>query len=127
MLREIDLKQNKTDQSFLWRFSHTSHILGNSKLILVGGVLHQTGNTNIKCSRQSITIIDLKTHQSKNFELPFQPEPSNGLPLLVNHASCLDKNGRILIVGGGTNCFSFGMHLNNSIFQISLKNIQNWS
>lgn len=46
--------------------------------------------------------------------------------MLHNHGSVLldgEDKGRVLIVGGGGNCFSFGTHLNKNITSIDLSDI----
>ena len=43
-----------------------------------------------------------------------QAAKKDELVMLHNHTSVAIDNHRILILGGGGNCFSFGTHLNSS-------------
>ncbi len=94
------------------RFNHTSHIVKNN-LILVGGVSPDSDLDQIP----SVVIVDLKTFDMNFIE--FRPGILSAP--LVQHCSFYDENDEaIVIVGGGTNCFSFGNHVNESIIKLFL-------
>ena len=103
------------------RFSHTSHIIGKNKLLLVGGLSSQL-QISKQSSGQSIAVFDLQTYAMAEYQIHSQP--LLGLPLLFNHTSICDMESYLLyIFGGGNNCFSFGVHVNKSILTVPLKNI----
>ena len=88
------------------RFSHTSHVKGNV-LVQVGGVV--IAPTDIV-----VTKIDLATKLVTNYESTVSLEAP-----LVQHSSFIDEEDeKIVIFGGGTNCFSFGMHVNKTVIKI---------
>ena len=120
MLRQIVL--SNINLHFHGRFSHTSHIIGESKLLLVGGFASQP-NIQMASLGQSISIVDLKSHKFIDYDIFIKPQPLNGYPLLVNHASYIENEDTLKILGGGSNCFSFGMHINNSVLKVPIGNI----
>jgi len=84
------------------RFSHTSHVIGDT-LILVGGV-GPYGPLGVDC-------INLITGEIIRHSLP---KLDNQIIMLHNHKSFI-KEKKVVIIGGGGNCFSFGTHINPSI------------
>jgi len=103
------------------RFSHTSHIIGKNKLVLVGGLSSQLQSSK-QSSGQSVAVFDLQTYAMAEYQILLQPLIN--LPLLFNHTSICDMESfELYIFGGGSNCFSFGMHVNKSVINIPLKNI----
>ncbi|XP_059088910.1 tRNA wybutosine-synthesizing protein 4-like [Tigriopus californicus] len=94
------------------RFAHTSHVVG-SKLILVGGIA--------RAGEAGITWIDLESKLVRNFELAV---PRNRFLTFYNHGSIFQpNNGIISVFGGGGNCFSFGMHVADSLIEIHLNQL----
>ncbi|XP_043916618.1 tRNA wybutosine-synthesizing protein 4 [Protopterus annectens] len=104
-----------TDSGFRWqkfqchpaivpRYSHTAHVI-DDKLLLVGGVWIHSDPV------PGVTVIDLKTGESQNYQLSVA---NMKWPLMLhNHSSVLlEEEKQLLITGGGGNCFSFGTHLN---------------
>ena len=91
------------------RFSHSSHMMENGKLILVGGI-------SIAPSDIILTIIELNTYQVFNFE----PSIAPSVPLVQHGSICDLDDNKVHIFGGGTNCFSFGMHCNDRIYSLDL-------
>ena len=90
------------------RFAHTSHMTPDSKLLLVGGV-------NIYKQDIILTIIDMT---DLSIIQHFESKSRLAAPL-VQHCSRLEDK-KIVIFGGGTNCFSFGMHVNPYLITIRL-------
>ena len=104
----------RTSGPFISRFGHTSHV-HRSKLFLVGGVATSGGQ------QPGVCVVDLITGASVELEL------ETGVPAadvcLYNHDSCLQEEGerpRILVFGGGGNCFSFGSHFSKYSLEIDL-------
>ncbi|KAK6634748.1 hypothetical protein RUM43_012150 [Polyplax serrata] len=96
------------------RYGHTSHLLDDN-LYLVGGMNTLAGQ------QPGLAKIGLKTLTVTEFSLQaICPHPV----LFFNHTSEVDANNegccRILIVGGGGNCFSFGTQVNEGIHIISI-------
>lgn len=99
-------------KALLGRFAHTSHVFG-SNLILVGGIA--------RIGEAGITMVNLDSDLVRNFELGV---PRNQFLTVYNHGSCLNADkGVISVLGGGGNCFSFGMHIASSIIEIYLKQV----
>ena len=49
------------------------------------------------------------------------------VPLMThNHSSILRNDGRVVIVGGGGNCFSFGTHFNKGLTFLDISTEINW-
>ncbi|XP_062571126.1 tRNA wybutosine-synthesizing protein 4-like [Saccostrea cucullata] len=92
------------------RYSHTAHVI-NDHLILVGGV-------NVNHSVPGVAFIDIDSKKATEFEVP--REYGNNHLMLHKHTSCYLGNNRILVIGGGGNCFSFGTHLNCSPFEVDV-------
>nr|XP_034333816.1 tRNA wybutosine-synthesizing protein 4 [Crassostrea gigas] len=97
-------------ESLLPRYSHTAHVIDN-QLILVGGV-------NVNHSVPGVAVIDIDSKKVREFSIPV--EYGEQLLMLHKHTSCYLGNNRILVIGGGGNCFSFGTHLNCSPFEIDI-------
>nr|XP_033790156.1 tRNA wybutosine-synthesizing protein 4 isoform X2 [Geotrypetes seraphini] len=97
------------------RYSHTAHV-HEGKLLLVGGVwIHSQ-------SVPGVTMIDLNTGQTCEYQIDTSPLQ---WPLMLhNHSSVLlQEENRLLILGGGGNCFSFGTHLNRHLVLLDLASI----
>ncbi|GAB1601190.1 tRNA wybutosine-synthesizing protein 4-like [Argonauta hians] len=94
------------------RYSHTAHIVGDN-LILVGGV-------NLEHRAPGVAAVNLVSGHAQEFYLPAQYK-GDEIIMLHGHQSELLNNDRLLVIGGGSNCFSFGTHLNKSMFYIDLK------
>uniref|UniRef100_K1REP9 tRNA wybutosine-synthesizing protein 4 n=1 Tax=Magallana gigas TaxID=29159 RepID=K1REP9_MAGGI len=100
----------QVQESLLPRYSHTAHVIDN-QLILVGGV-------NVNHSVPGVAVIDIDSKKVREFSIPV--EYGEQLLMLHKHTSCYLGNNRILVIGGGGNCFSFGTHLNCSPFEIDI-------
>ena len=106
----------RTRGPYIPRFGHTSHV-HRSKLILVGGVA-TSGR-----EQPGVGIVDLATGTSVELQV------NAGVPLadtcLYNHCSCLQETDggrtRILVFGGGGNCFSFGCHFSKRSIEIDVE------
>ena len=95
-------------QNNVARFAHTSHILNDSKLIQIGGVTTYKNDV-------LMTIMDLNNFTAMHYESDARlPAP------LVQHCSRYE-DGKVIVFGGGTNCFSFGMHVNPNVYSIEYK------
>ncbi|XP_038644930.1 tRNA wybutosine-synthesizing protein 4 isoform X3 [Scyliorhinus canicula] len=106
----------ETVSSFIPRYSHTAHIIGD-KLLLLGGVTIQSD------SIPEVTLIDLKTGQS--FDYCIDSNLVKWPLMLHNHSSVLlVKECQVLVIGGGGNCFSFGTHLNHQPILLKLPEIR---
>ena len=89
------------------RFAHTSHVRQN-KLYQVGGVVLAEIDL-------ILTIVDLT-----NFVVLQNFQSSEILSAPIVQHSSIFQDEKIIIFGGGTNCFSFGMHVNSHILQIDI-------
>ncbi|XP_032239811.2 tRNA wybutosine-synthesizing protein 4 isoform X2 [Nematostella vectensis] len=87
------------------RYSHTAHLRSES-LILIGGVSQETTGC------PSATVLNLVSMTWKL--LAFPVSPSSSPVMLHNHCSVDIGFDRIMVLGGGGNCFSFGTHLNQN-------------
>ncbi|KAH7974475.1 hypothetical protein HPB49_015783 [Dermacentor silvarum] len=101
------------------RFGHTAHLTGQRTVLLIGGVSSRSGEP---CG---LAIIDLVSMACREVSLPEQ-DPERPF-MTFGHSSVLiedsDKSSRILIVGGGGNCFSFGTHFNHNVASIDLRRL----
>ncbi|GAU98900.1 hypothetical protein RvY_09980-2 [Ramazzottius varieornatus] len=92
------------------RFGHTSHVVDDRFLVLVGGVSHLTEEL------PDVAVLDLSSKEQRHFTLDLPPNSQRSDYMLFNHTSNLltgeDGSSRIWIMGGGGNCFSFGSHFN---------------
>ena len=87
----------------------------------MGGLSSQHQNSK-RSSGQTVVVFDLRTDSLVEHQI--QTKPLIGQPMLFNHTSICDKNGDfIYIFGGGSNCFSFGMHVNKYVLKVPLNNI----
>ena len=111
------------------RFSHTSHNLdskdpNNINIVLLGGVSSAVTQPDI-CL---LTIDNLKevVLSVKEVELECQENAATTPPLIYCHGSVIADGGEsIKIIGGGGNCFSFGMNVNKEIFSVQIKDLAN--
>ena len=87
------------------RFSHSSHITGDN-LIICGGVG--------PADSPPCEIIDLITGARRLVSLPARLGGEGSLLMYHSHSS-LTWRSRLIILGGGGNCFSFGTHFNISV------------
>ncbi|KAK7110582.1 tRNA wybutosine-synthesizing protein 4-like [Littorina saxatilis] len=87
---------------FFPRYSHTCHIVGD-KLVAVGGV-------NLHRQTPGVAILNLSTGQAQEFSFPSVSR--NQMLMFHRHCSVILPDNRIVVLGGGGNCFSFGTHLN---------------
>lgn len=95
-------------------------MINEKTLILIGGLSDQA-EVSSNSSGQTMGIINLETKKYEERHISINPQSSNGQPLLFNHTTYVDtKNKQLYIVGGGSNCFSFGMHVNYSVIKIPL-------
>lgn len=95
----------------LERYSHTSVVVDDT-LILIGGC-------NFSNRPPGVCFLDLNNLAAFEFNIPFQTENSEPLMLIQHQSHVIDKN-RILILGGGAICFTFGTHLNRQPFLLDL-------
>ena len=115
---------NSINGGVLPRFSHTAHWIKNDTLLLIGGLTGQVERPK-EYSGQTIVVFHLKSHEFREYTIGNNRNSIYGPPLLFNHTSFCDiQRGLVYIFGGGSNCFSFGMHMNNCIYKIFLENIQ---
>ncbi|XP_037271413.2 tRNA wybutosine-synthesizing protein 4 [Rhipicephalus microplus] len=101
------------------RFGHTAHLISSTTVVLVGGV---SGRSGEPCG---LATIDLVFMLCREVSLPGQ-DPERPF-MTFGHSSVLieDSDGvsRILIIGGGGNCFSFGTHFNRHIATIDVRRL----
>ena len=99
---------------FIPRFSHTSHLVKGHKLVIVGGTSSS--------QEPGIAVIDLQTRTCRELSVDKIPLEA---PLTLHASNVVDEDDddvvRVDIFGGGTNCFSFGMHLNKHVVEVKLK------
>ncbi|XP_064614438.1 tRNA wybutosine-synthesizing protein 4-like [Liolophura sinensis] len=86
------------------RYSHTCHVVEDF-LILVGGV-------NLDHSPPGLAVVNLLTGHCEEFDLP----QKNGRDVVMyhKHSSIMVDSSRLMVIGGGGNCFSFGTHINTT-------------
>lgn len=106
-------------QGLLARFGHTAHLADTTTMLLVGGVSGACGNP---CG---LAVIDLVSMTCREVALPGQ-DPKR--PFMTSgHTSVLvrdcDGGARVLVIGGGGNCFSFGTHFNCHVAVIDLNGL----
>jgi len=98
-------------------FGHTMHLVGG-KMVVVGGIGEQG-------QQMGVQIVNLSPIGCRHLNLPIELDSS--LRMYFNHSShVLSAPGtqpRILVTGGGGNCFSFGTHINKNISFLSLCDI----
>ncbi|XP_002162013.3 tRNA wybutosine-synthesizing protein 4 isoform X1 [Hydra vulgaris] len=93
------------------RYSHTSHVV-DDLLVIVGGV--------DPSEHYQLPIILI--YLSKKVWQPLMlPISSPEYPLMLhNHCSILTSDNKVIVIGGGGNCFSFGTHFNEHLSIIDL-------
>lgn len=106
-------KLHSTSGQVFSRYSHTAHIIEDT-LILVGGC-------NFSNVSPGICFFDLNTLAAFEFNIPSNTDDSEPLMLIQHQSHMLDRN-RLLVVGGGAICFTFGTHLNRKPFVLDLTN-----
>lgn len=115
--RKLNLNKGK----FGPRYSHTAHIIDDT-LILIGGA-----NNSIR--PPGICFIDLKKLKCSEFELPVSFNLNNAdqpTPLIfICHQTCLLDKNTVLLIGGGSICFTFGTHLNKQALLLDISSC--WS
>ncbi|CAK8674605.1 unnamed protein product [Clavelina lepadiformis] len=103
------------------RYSHTSHIIDDDILLLVGGVkFPKVASQQIMTSHMldNVAVVNLKTFTW--VKTVVFPGTYCNRPIRIHcHVSeahyCRDTgNCRLTIIGGGSNCFSFGTHFNKT-------------
>lgn len=108
---ELSTGWSKLSHSLDPVYSHTCHIFDNN-ILIVGGI----GQTGQEMGAQ---IINLQHGQVTKFQLPV--EVNGKLRMYFNHTSHLVRQNasqnRLVVVGGGGNCFSFGTHINQDILE----------
>uniref|UniRef100_A0A7M5ULR4 Uncharacterized protein n=1 Tax=Clytia hemisphaerica TaxID=252671 RepID=A0A7M5ULR4_9CNID len=117
---EYHIKEMKFQVPLPKRYAHTSHVV-NDTMIVVGGV-----DTSGQFSTNEILLIDLIGRTFRGLKFP-ACNPASPL-MFHNHQSLLltrgregcEKEGRLLVVGGGGNCFSFGTHFNRCVVSLDL-------
>ncbi len=96
---------SRTLEGLIPRFSHSSCMVGG-RLCLVGGVgVIQPG----------VAVIDTRSWAVREFTL--EVPKSVGL---YNHA-LVRQGDKLLLLGGGGNCFSFGMHVATEMLEIEVE------
>lgn len=104
------------------RFSHTAHLVDSNTMVLVGGV---TGSCGKPCG---LAVINLTSMSCREVQLPGQ-DPARPF-MTFGHSSVLisnsNDNSKILMIGGGGNCFSFGTHFNRHIAVIEVRRLSEY-
>uniref|UniRef100_A0A224YTW7 tRNA wybutosine-synthesizing protein 4 n=1 Tax=Rhipicephalus zambeziensis TaxID=60191 RepID=A0A224YTW7_9ACAR len=101
------------------RFGHTAHLVHPTTMVLVGGV---SGRSGEPCG---LATIDLVSRVCREVSLPGQ-DPERPF-MTFGHSSVLiddsNDNAKILVIGGGGNCFSFGTHFNRHVAAIEVRRL----
>jgi len=133
----IDLDR-ETVSSVAWpstvlipRFAHTSHAHPTGQgIVLIGGVSSavtqpEIGYLKMQLEASLVENVEAatgyETFLHMESEVAEMASKTTASPLLlVQHSSLVDeKSGEVVIVGGGGNCFSFGMHVNKTVVRFS--------
>ena len=117
----------KVKPMLLPRYSHSSHIVKENLLLLIGGVSFPSYSqlmSSTEALREHIAIVDLST--STLCSIINFPATYLGHPVHVHcHTSVLveteEGENDILVIGGGSNCFSFGTGFTLSPLQFRLR------
>ena len=117
------------NEKLIPRFSHTSHRLdskdpNNINIVLLGGVSSAVTQPDI--CLVTIDILKEVVLSVKEVELECQENASTTTPPLIYcHGSVVADSGEsIKIIGGGGNCFSFGMNVNKAVFSVQIKDLE---
>ena len=111
------------------RYSHSTHVLRDRLLFLIGGITFPTHGDLISSPHSTfdnIAVLDLSTLSwfTVNFPASFEKWPI----CVHGHTSILEetKDGgvKLTIIGGGSNCFSFGTALTKTPIRFSLENFR---
>ena len=111
------------------RYSHTSHMIRDRLMLLVGGVSFTTYSNLVSsddCLFDIISVVDLEQQiVLRNISFPSSFENH---PIRVHcHTSFIDEaesgDFELTIVGGGSNCFSFGTAFTRTPLRFLLKGL----
>ena len=97
-------------------FNHRAHFI-QEKIIIVGGVDNSGSEVGIIVCDFSLETNEIRVLQR------FSLQKHHPDIMLINHTTHELENGDILIVGGGSNCFSFGTHFNSDCLKIKLSQL----
>ena len=101
----------------LYRFGATL-TLSPMGLLLIGGVSSDSiqGTCNCICFSNPLALLEDSSQSTvRSFEVSF--DNCGQSPLFIGHSVCGSK-GSLAIVGGGSNCFSFGTYWNQSVWTL---------
>lgn len=111
------------------RYSHTMHVVRDNAIV-VGGVSRVAG------TNPGVAVINLTAGVCRQFSQPSQGDWVRCDTMLHGHASVITchadtshetgvicQSCYLLVIGGGTFCFSFGTHLNSSVWGVSLQSL----
>ncbi|XP_071966222.1 tRNA wybutosine-synthesizing protein 4-like [Antedon mediterranea] len=105
----------KTSQVIQPRYSHTSHVV-NDQLLLVGGV-------GLSPVTFGVTSINLLNGLVLNYSLSTDASPEKPIMLFKFTSEFLKDENKLVVFGGGGNCFSFGTHFNATPICLDISNI----
>ena len=102
-----------TTNQFQPLYSHQLSLINDHHLLCVGGI----GRDRIE---NSIYRIDLRSHQIiEHYDIVYKNNDQYLMSMMHNFTcetlTCCGR-GRICLIGGGGNCFSFGTHFNPIVF-----------
>ena len=67
LLQQIDMSRS-IGQDILPRFSHTAHLIGKDKLLIIGGLTSLVERPK-KCSGQTIGVFNFNTHEFQEYQI----------------------------------------------------------
>lgn len=119
--QQLEWTALQTTPPFQSRFGHTAAMISSDLLLCIGGIAGSG-----RAEAELTSIIDLSTmtlHMLVSPSLQIAGDWLNRDALLINHTSVTfsgdDMALKVLIYGGGGNCFSFGTHLNGKAYLLS--------
>ncbi|XP_033111075.1 tRNA wybutosine-synthesizing protein 4-like [Anneissia japonica] len=104
----------KTSPDIQPRYSHTSHVV-KDLLLLVGGL-------SLSPVTFGVTSISLLSGSVCNYSLMAE-NPEKPIMLFKISSELYEEERKLVILGGGGNCFSFGTHFNSTPISLDISKV----
>lgn len=102
-----EMKLRKSDHDLQLLYGHRLQMINDHEVLVVGGIGNQKiENTALRVDLRALAVTAMYRLQCQ----------SQSLLMLHNHTTALTADNRLVIIGGGGNCFSFGTHFNPLLF-----------